>query len=82
MSVGELKLDAWIRLSPVVSGLYVENVYAMECIELVEALMRPLVLKCLVTWSISAHDAIHYKTRVESVEALMRPLVLKCLVNE
>ncbi len=59
-----------------VSGLYVENVYAMECIESVEALMRPLVLKCLVTWSDSAHDAIHYKTRVGSVEALMRPLVL------
>jgi len=38
-----LKLDAWIRLSPVVSGLCVENVYAMECIESVEALMHPLV---------------------------------------
>ncbi len=71
-----MKLDAWIRLSPGVSGLYVENVYAMECIESVEALMRPLVLKRLVTWSDSAHDAIHYKTRVGSVEALMRLLVL------
>ena len=31
-----------------VSGLYVENVYAMECIESVEALMGPLVLKSFV----------------------------------
>ncbi len=38
-------IDSSSRLSPVVSGLYVENVHAMECIESAhesaQALMRP-----------------------------------------